>query len=502
VRVRAFELGAKRLLSLLTFDLPTHRNRAYPFNPGDLSACIIVASNFLNDAPKVPWDDLRYIFGEIMYGGHITDNFDRRLCGAYLLTYVREELLDGLAFFPKFEAPPPSLSHKQFMEYIDETLVNETPMAFGLHANAEINFMTQQAAALFSAAGELAPRGATGGGGMTLQEKVKRILDDITERLPDLFSMMELDERTQDERSPYTSVFLQECERMNMLIFEMKRSLAELDLGLKGDLSISEPMEKLMNSLYDDKVPANWHARAWPCLRPLASWLSDVLQRYRQLEAWTADLSTPKVTWLPGLFNPQAFLTAVMQVTARKNELPLDRLATVVEVSKKMNAEEIEAATRDGAYISGLFMEGARWDTNAGMLEEAILKQLYRSVLFPGCELAPILQQLSTLSSSSQALSIRRSTLASCLRAAPCPSSLSRPPCRRRPRGATSTRARATRRLRAAPSTASRREATCSRWASRRRLPPTSGSSRALPSSSTLSREGGSEGLTGCFVRV
>jgi len=352
-------------------------NRPYPFAPGDLSACIIVASNFLNDAPKVPWDDLRYIFGEIMYGGHITDNFDRRLCGAYLQTYVREELLDGLSFFPKFEAPPPSLSHKQFVEYVDETLVNETPIAFGLHANAEINFMTQQASEVFRLSGELQPRGASGGGGMTLQEKVKRILDDVTERLPDLFSMIELDERTQDERSPFTSVFLQECERMNMLLFEMKRSLAELDLGLKGDLSISEPMENLMNALYDDKVPSTWNARAWPTMRPLAAWLSDVLQRQRQLEGWTADLATPKVTWLPGLFNPQAFLTAVMQVTARKNELPLDKLATVVEVSKKTSPEEIEAATRDGAYIHGLFIEGARWDTNSGMLDDAILKQLY-----------------------------------------------------------------------------------------------------------------------------
>jgi dynein heavy chain len=352
-------------------------NRAYPFTPGDLSACIIVASNFLNDAPKVPWDDMKYIFGEIMYGGHITDNMDRRLCAAYLNAYVREELLDGLTFFPKFEAPPPNLSYKQYCEYIEDTLTAETPMAFGLHANAEINFMTAQASDLFKAAGELQPRGSSGGGGMTMQEKVKRILDDISERLPDLFSMLDLDERTQDERSPYTSVFLQECERMNVLLFEMKRSLVELDLGLKGDLSISEPMEALMNSLFDDKVPSTWHARAWPCLRPLASWLSDVLQRQRQLEAWTADLSTPKVTWLPGLFNPQAFLTAVMQVTARKNELPLDKLATVVDVTKKMSPDEVEAATRDGAYICGLFIEGARWDTNSGMLDDAILKQLY-----------------------------------------------------------------------------------------------------------------------------
>lgn len=31
-----------------------------------------------------------------------------------------------------------------------------------------------------------------------------------------------------------------------------------------------------------------------------------------------------KSTWIPGLFNPMAFLTAVMQVTARSKELPLD----------------------------------------------------------------------------------------------------------------------------------------------------------------------------------
>jgi len=355
---------------------PIGWNRGYPFNQGDLQVCIVVASNFLNDAPKVPWDDLRYIFGEIMYGGHITDNWDRRLCNTYLTAFLKEELLDGLTFFPKFEAPPPNLSYKQYIEYVEEHLLHETPTAFGLHPNSEINFMTQQADTLFAAAAELQPRGGGGGGGMTLQEKVKRILDDITEKLPDLFALNELEERTAEERSPYTSVFLQECERMNQLLFEMKRSLAELDLGLKGDLSISEPMERLMNALFDDRVPDTWAARAWPSLRPLASWLVDVLARFKQLDAWTGDLNTPKVTWLSGLFNPQAFLTAVMQVTARKNELPLDKLVTAVEVTKKTH-EEIEVATREGAYVSGLFLEGARWDVGTGMLDDAVLKQLY-----------------------------------------------------------------------------------------------------------------------------
>ena len=36
-----------------------------------------------------------------------------------------------------------------------------------------------------------------------------------------------------DEKTPYVLVALQECERMNTLTDEIRRSLKELDLGLK-----------------------------------------------------------------------------------------------------------------------------------------------------------------------------------------------------------------------------------------------------------------------------
>lgn len=35
------------------------------------------------------------------------------------------------------------------------------------------------------------------------------------------------------ERTPYILVCFQECERMNILVSEIRRSLKELDLGLK-----------------------------------------------------------------------------------------------------------------------------------------------------------------------------------------------------------------------------------------------------------------------------
>ena len=157
----------------------------------------------------------------------------------------------------------------------------------------------------------------------------------------------------------------------------MKRSLHELELGLKGDLTMSDVMERLSDALALDQVPATWAKLACPSLRTLAMWLVDLQGRLQQLQDWTSNpLEIPPTTWLPGIFNPQSFLTAVMQVTARKNEWPLDKLGTVVDVTKK-GPEEIEGATRDGAYIHGLFVEGARWDTSTGSLEEAYMKELY-----------------------------------------------------------------------------------------------------------------------------
>ncbi len=70
-------------------------NKSYPFSTGDLTISVDVLFNYLETFSKVPWTDLRYIFGEIMYGGHISDDWDRRLCSAYLEVYVRDELLES-----------------------------------------------------------------------------------------------------------------------------------------------------------------------------------------------------------------------------------------------------------------------------------------------------------------------------------------------------------------------------------------------------------------------
>ena len=68
-------------------------NRVYPYNTGDLTISAMVLYNYLEANAKVPWEDLRYLFGEIMYGGHITDDWDRKLCKTYLEEYMHPDMV-------------------------------------------------------------------------------------------------------------------------------------------------------------------------------------------------------------------------------------------------------------------------------------------------------------------------------------------------------------------------------------------------------------------------
>lgn len=62
--------------------------------------------------------------------------------------------------------------------------------------------------------------------------QVKAVLEEILEKVPEMFNMAEIIAKAA-EKTPYVVVAFQECERMNILTNEMRRSLKELSLGLK-----------------------------------------------------------------------------------------------------------------------------------------------------------------------------------------------------------------------------------------------------------------------------
>jgi dynein heavy chain len=100
-----------------------------------------------------------------------------------------------------------------------------------------------------------------------------------------------------------------------------------------------------------------------------------------QLVEWTDNIETPPVLWISGLFNPMSYLTAIMQVTARAENLPLDSICLRTEVKNSFAVEDFPNFAAQGAYITGFFLEGAGWEMGRGeeqgYLVDMQLKELH-----------------------------------------------------------------------------------------------------------------------------
>ena len=386
---------------------PKGWNMFYPFNIGDLRDSAKVLDQSIDPGSgRVPWADLKYIFGEIMYGGHIVDDWDRRLCSAYLENLMMNDLLseefellpfcDGRA---SLKTPAPSVSHEKFLDRIETALTDkETPLYYGLHPNAEINLGTVQCVTLFDTLVMLQPEAATktsaddAAGADKTNESPYIIKVQQDWNLKDkVFNLDDIRDKVVDGRGPYQNVFLQECEYMNYLLEEICLSIEQLRKANKGELTYSEKLEKLEACLNLEKVPDAWTELAYPAKRSLATWFDNLLRRIEQLAAWKDDpLNIPRITKVNLLFNPQSFLTAIKQVSKKGD---LNKLFISTEFTKKP-LEAIDAASKDGAFCYGFLLDGASWDWQTSLMDEAKPKEMFsimpvcncRSVLMPDTE--------------------------------------------------------------------------------------------------------------------
>lgn len=313
------------------------------------------------------------------------DAWDQRCAATYLESIFVPELLKQKGDFvlaPGLRA----FSQGTFADaraHIDEKVPDDSPALFGIHANAETAHLVAEAEHTFASILELSGAGGGGRAGSSAppaarEAVVMRKLGDLQLKLPHKRQASDVRPKVEGRGSPYVVFFSQEIERLNLIFEELRRDMAELELGLTGTLNITDAMDTLISCLYLDMVPLNWLAACGQSgpngpytSRSLTPWFADLMLRDRHLADWEMRSSglpvsapaPPLLTWHPapcalrgrawrsrcpdaalppalcacalpqpsvwisGLFNPMGFVTACLQVTARAKQLPLDSLS-------------------------------------------------------------------------------------------------------------------------------------------------------------------------------
>jgi dynein heavy chain len=176
-------------------------------------------------------------------------------------------------------------------------------------------------------------------------------------------------------------VLTQEMLRYNKLLVVIRASLLGLRSALSGVTVLSSELESVMNSMSVGRVPALWRGASYPSMKPLAGYMTDLLARLQMLQSWY-EKGTPPVFWISGFFFTPSFTTAVLQNYARARRAAIDSIAFNFEVMRQ-DAAMLSQPPHEGAYISGMFLEGAGWDTRTLTWCESKPKVLY--------EVAPVI---------------------------------------------------------------------------------------------------------------
>ncbi|CAM38695.1 putative dynein heavy chain [Leishmania braziliensis MHOM/BR/75/M2904] len=392
-------------------------NVTYDFNETDFTVSMRLLDTYLTKAylnkDPLPWETLRYLVGEAMYGGRVTDGMDRRIVQTYLAEYFGDYLFDTFQPFHFFVEsgvadyclplgstdPEKRITLNQMVAQVDTFPNANAPDVFGLHPNAETGYLRHSAETLWSSLIELMPRVSTVAvGEETREAKLTKFTEEILLQIPEPFDMKVVT-RKETERAtekgyeavqPTQVVLLQEMERWNRLVNVMKTSLKELQKALSGAIGMSSELDELESALDNGQLPQSWRRYAPATRKNLGRWIAHFQRRYQQYLSWNMN-GEPKCVWLSGLMVPDSYLSALVQVTCRKYRWPLDRSTIMTTVTAYASPDDVTAAPEDGAYVGGLYLEGARWDAERRALAPQLKKKLITEL--------PVMQIVPTESS-------------------------------------------------------------------------------------------------------
>ncbi|EDV95581.1 GH15699 [Drosophila grimshawi] len=374
---------------------PLGWNIPYEFNESDLKISLLQLKMFIAQSHSIPFRGHVYLTGECNYGGRVTDDKDRRLILSLLNMIYNSNTIEeeeyALSQSGDYRVPI-SPTKMNSIEYISTFPLSPQPEVYGLHANADINRNVKETNALISGVlltqtDLMASVKASSAGGAK-EDPAISICKELLKRLPDEFDIAEVSKTYPViYTNSMNTVLRQELIRFNRLLSYIRKSLVNVGKAVVGQIAMIPELERTHASMIIGKLPADWLKKSYPSLKPLGSYVNDLLARLAFFQDWIEN-GEPNVYWISGFYFTQSFVTGVLQNYSRKNRFQIDMIFIEFAVTK-FESQTSQVADV-GAYIRGIFIEGARWNRKTKEVDESYSKILFDTL--PVIYLRPVLR--------------------------------------------------------------------------------------------------------------
>ncbi|KAH8120470.1 dynein heavy chain protein 1 [Phellopilus nigrolimitatus] len=370
--------------------VPLGWSKKYDFNDSDMNAAFGTIDLWLNSVAKgranvdpvsIPWDAVRTLIKQSVYGGRVDSDFDQKLLdtfvdslftpAAYNLDFDLVPRADGNVVL----SVPEGTKIDHFLSWVQDLPDREPPSWLNLPPTAERVIAVAQSNELLgklrkmrSLADDLDDEVKPSGPAKTQTVEQPAWMRVLLERsrewlgaLPESFNI--LSKQSLDNQDPLCRLFSREGEVGLRLLSQVRRDLADVIKVCEGTLKQTNHLRNLLSHLTKGTIPTHWLRYKVKKTVSVSEWIPNLARRLAQLDhiASLDGLNHVEV-WLGGLFFPEAYVTATRQAVAHRKRWSLEMLDLRLD---------IERVNDPGAFIvDGLVLEGASWSSDKLILND------------------------------------------------------------------------------------------------------------------------------------
>ncbi|CAF1414036.1 unnamed protein product [Rotaria sordida] len=406
-------------------------NLSYEFNQSDLEVAVLELESLVRRSKnQIPsFDVFCYLAGSVIYGGRVTDEFDRRrLLRIIERFYCPETLKEDYSYAgdETYKAPNLNLNFSGLLSYINALPDFDDPRVFGMHPNTNRALMYVQANQLVDMLVTIEPQYRmmiSLGTSSDSDTACMAIIDDITTKLPRSIetgfgpqarhitfenALIKISDKLESKYHAYSvffSLLKQEIRAYNELLELIHATCHDLRRALVGETVVSEILEETQRTLLMHEMPRIWKKKSYPSTKSLRAWIADNLVRITFFKEWTRLIVTyvedKNPSPLPSIFNigafyyPKGLFSAILQSSARSIGLPIDQLKFTYQVLDNNEERQIlQSSTSindiaNGITIDGIYIDGAQWDNEHHQIVDCTSQQRTHRLPPLLCKLIP-----------------------------------------------------------------------------------------------------------------